>query len=113
MDYRFLKYSPSTLYCTCANIESFKEAEIQKPIIKFGRSNYEVNDVKVPGGIAISRRHCVIINFKDDIWIYDLGSTGTYLNEKRIKNKAPLIGRNTVRIGNTKYEFTNDKSKLF
>jgi hypothetical protein len=72
MDYRFNKYSPSTLYCTKGDIENFKEVETTKPIIKFVRTNFEVNDVSVPGGLNISRRHCVIINFKDDIWIYDL-----------------------------------------
>jgi tetratricopeptide (TPR) repeat protein len=113
MDYRFNKYSPSTLYCTKGNLEDFKEAETTKPIIKFGRENYQVNDVRVPGGTAISRRHCVIVNFKDDIWIYDLNSTGTYVNEKRINIKAPLIGRNSVRLGKVEYEFTNDKTKLF
>jgi len=113
MDYRFNKYSPSTFYCTNGNTEAFEEAETQKPIIKFGRHNYEVNDVLVPGGTNISRRHCVIINFKDDVWIYDLESTGTYVNGIKVKNKTPLIGRNTVRISKTEYEFTNDKSKLF
>lgn len=112
MDYRFNKYIPSTLYCTKGNNENFVEAEITKPIIKFGRENYQVNDVKVPGGTAISRRHCVIVNFKDDIWIYDLNSTGTFVNDKRISPKAPLIGRNTIRLGKAEYEFTNDKSKL-
>ena len=113
MDYRFNKYSPSTLYCTKGDIENFKEAETTKPIIKFGRTNFEVNDVSVPGGLNISRRHCVIINFKDDIWIYDLNSTGTYVNENRVKTKAPLIGKNTIRIAETEYELTNDRSILF
>ncbi len=113
MDYRFNKYSPSTLYCTAGNSEAFKEAETQKAIIKFGRESYDVNDVKVPNGTAISRRHCVIINFKDDVWLYDLDSTGTYVNGNKVVNKAPLIGRNIIRISKTEYEFTNDKSKLF
>jgi serine/threonine protein kinase len=113
MDYRFKKYIPSNLYCTKGNIENFVEANTKKAIIKFGREYYQVNDVKVPGGNAISRRHCVILNYKDDIWIYDLNSTGTFVNDKRITLKAPLIGRNTVRIGKVEYEFTNDKNKLF
>lgn len=113
MDYRFNKYSPSTLYCTAGNSEAFKEAETQKAIIKFGRESYDVNDVKVPNGTAISRRHCVIINFKDDVWLYDLDSTGTYVNGNKVENKTPLIGRNIIRISKTEYEFTNDKSKLF
>jgi tetratricopeptide (TPR) repeat protein len=113
MDYRFNKYTPSSFYCIKSSIEKFKDSETQKPIIKFGREGYDVNDIKVPGGTAISRRHCVIINYKDDVWLYDLNSTGTYVNDKKVKTKAPLIGRNTVRISSTEYEFTNDKSKLF
>ena len=72
-----------------------------------------VNDVKIPDGRSISRRHCLIINFKDDIWLHDLDSTGTILNGFRVVNKAPLIGRNKVRIFKTEFEFTNDKSRLF
>lgn len=113
MDYRFNKYSQSPLYCTAGNSEAFKEAETQKAIIKFGRESYDVNDVKIPNGTAISRRHCVIINFKDDVWLYDLDSTGTYVNGNKVVYKTPLIGRNTIRISKTEYEFTNDKSKLF
>lgn len=113
MDYRFNKYIPSTLYCTARNSEVFKETETQKAIIKFGRESYDVNDVKVPNGTAVSRRHCVIINFKDDVWLYDLDSTGTYMNGNKVVYKTPLIGRNTIRISKTEYEFTNDKSKLF
>jgi hypothetical protein len=113
MDFRFNKFTTSTFYCTNGNIDSFKEAQTEKVIIKFGREGYEVNDVRVPGGTAISRRHCVIINCKDDVWIYDLDSTGTYVNGSRVINKTPLIGRNTIRISKTEYEFTNDKTKLF
>lgn len=113
MDYRFNKYSPSTLYCTNGNTIAFKEAETQKAIIKFGKEGYDVNDVQLPGGASISRRHCVIINYKDDVWLYDLESTGTYKNGNRVINKIPLNGRNIVRIGKTEFEFTNDKSKLF
>jgi len=91
----------------------FKEAQTEKAIIKFGREGYDVNDVRVPGGTAVSRRHCVIINSKDDVWLNDLDSTGTYVNGNKVINKAPLIGRNTIRINKTAYEFTNDKSKLF
>lgn len=112
MDYRFNKFNTSTLYCTNANFEGFEDAETPKAIIKFGRDNFDVNDVKVQGGTAISRRHCLIINCKDDIWLYDLDSTGTYINGERVINKMPLIGRNKVKIGKTEYEFTNDKSKL-
>ena len=113
MDYRFNKFNTTTLYCADANLVGFKTGETEKPIIKFGRENYEVNDVKVPGGASISRRHCLIINSKDDFWIYDLDSTGTYMNGKRVNGKSPLVGRNIIRIGATEFEVTGDKSKLF
>ena len=113
MDYRFNIYKPSTLYGNKGSIDNFKDAETTKPIIKFGRENYDMNDVKVSGGRDVSRRHCVIINYKDDVWLYDLSSTGTYVNGNRVINKTPLIGRNTIRINETEYELTNDKTKLF
>lgn len=112
MDFRFNKFNTSTLYCTNGNAEGFKEAQTDRPIIKFGRESYEVNDVKVRGGTLISRRHCLIINCKDDVWIYDLDSTGVYVNGERVVDKRPINGRNLIRIGKTEYEFTNDKSKL-
>ena len=112
MDYRFNNFKESTLYCTNGNVDNFKEAETTIPIIKFGREGFDVNNVKVQGGLAISRRHCVIVNCKDDVWLYDLGSTGTYVNNNRIVGKTPLIGRNTIRMSRTEFEFTNDKTKL-
>ncbi len=113
MDYRFNKFNEAPFYCTDSKGEEFKSGETRKPIIKFGRKGYDVNDVKVSGGTAISRRHCVIINSKDDVWIYDLDSTGTYVNGEIVKGKMPLVGKNIIRIGNSEYEFTNDKTKLF
>ena len=100
MDYRFHKMLVSKLYFT------------DKRIIKFGRKGYEVNDVQVPGGTAISRRHCLIVNCKDDVWLYDLGSTGTYVNDEKVNDKVPLIGLNTIKIDKAEYKITTDQNKL-
>jgi len=112
MDYRFNKFIASTIFCTNTNSLLQKSGEILNPIIKIGRSSFPLNDIKVPGGTAISRRHCLIINCKDDVWLYDLESTGTFVNEERVIRKVPLIGKNTIRIGDAEYELTNDKDKL-
>ena len=112
MDYRFNDFKTSTLYCTNNNLETFKTGETQKAIITLGRDNYHVNDVRLPGGSAISRRHCVIVNCKDDVWLYDLNSTGTYVNTERVHHKVSLRGRKTITIGNTILETTTDKNKL-
>jgi pSer/pThr/pTyr-binding forkhead associated (FHA) protein len=62
--------------------------------------------------ILLSRRHCVIINCKDDVWLYDLESTGTYLNDEKVNRKVPILGFNKLTIGAVEYTITTDKSKL-
>ncbi|MDD3878137.1 MAG: protein kinase [Bacteroidales bacterium] len=113
MDYRFNNFSPSLLNFTENNPIAWKNKEFSNAIIKFGRYSYSINDVEVPGETTISRRHCIIINTKNDTWLYDLNSTGIYVNGERVKNKIPLVGKNIIRIGKFDFEITNDKSKLF
>lgn len=82
-------------------------------IIKFGREGYDANDIQVKGDTLPCRRHSLIINCKNDIWLYDLNSySGTFLNGEKIKNKAPLIGLNRITIAKTNYCIKTDKSKL-
>ena len=57
-------------------------------------------------------RRGVIVNCRDDVWLYDLNSTGTYLNGERVNGKVPLVGRNIVRIGNKEFNITSDKDSL-
>lgn len=85
---------------------------IKRPIIKFGREKYKVNDFQVAGANTISRRHCVIINSKNNTWLYDLESTGTYLNDERINGKAPISGFNKLRIGQEVFYLNTDRTKL-
>ena len=61
---------------------------------------------------AVSRRHCIIINTKDNVWLYDLESTGTEINDKIVTNKIPLIGYNKLKINDIYFTITTDKSKL-
>ena len=112
MDYRFNKFKPGTIYITNTDNPNQPPEKIEKPIITFGRESFICNDIKVPGGTSISRRHCLIINSKDDVWLYDLASTGTFVNNEIVIHKTPLIGRNLIRIGETQYEITNEKNEL-
>jgi len=112
MEYRFKNFNQGKLYVTNHSTSVENSVEISEPIIKIGREHFRVNDIGVPGGTSISRRHCLIINCKDDVWLYDLDSTGTFVNDERVNGKIPLVGKNTVRIGNAEYEITNDKTKL-
>ena len=112
MDYRFHKMLLNKLYFTDTTVSEEKEWNTDKRIIKFGREGYEVNDVQVRGGTAISRRHCLIVNCKDDVWLYDLGGTGTYVNNEKVVDKVPLIGLSTIRIDKAEYKITADQNKL-
>lgn len=111
-DYRFYKLQQTHLYFPEPLAPGVYLNSYNNFIIKFGREGFSDNTIEVPGGTAISRGHCIIINTKDDVWLYDLNSTGTYLNEDRLSNKSQIIGRNDIRIHKTVYTVTTDNNKL-
>jgi serine/threonine protein kinase len=112
MDFHFNSLKENTLSFFGNQENENQIISTNKPIIKFGREEYDANDYQVPGSNTISRRHCVIINSKDNVWLYDLESTGTYLNDERVNNKIPIIGHNKLTIGKTDFNITTDKTKL-
>ena len=112
MDYRFRKLSPSPIYVADERTSERRPRQINELIVTFGREGFRFNNVQVGGGGNVSRRHCVVVNCRDDVWLYDLESTGTYVNGERVKGKVPLVGRSTVRVGNREYVLTSDKEAL-
>ncbi len=114
MDYRFEtmeKAKLSPLYWKVAHSNE-QYNKIESPIITIGRQGYQQNMIMIPGDNMVSRRHCVIVNCKDDIWLYDLESTGTVVNNLRLKGKMPLIGKNFIRIGKIEIEITDNPNRL-
>ncbi len=112
MDYRFRKLTRSPLFISEEPAAAKKPRQLKALIITFGREGYQLNDVQVAGGTNVSRRHCVLVNCRGDVWLYDLGSTGTNVNGERVKGKMPLIGRSIVRIGGKEFVVTSDKDNL-
>lgn len=112
MDFHFNSITKNTITFLESNDKRASLGSFDKTIVKIGRKGYEMNDIEVPGGTSISRRHCVLVNCKDDVWVYDLGSTGTYLNNEKVKTKAQITGVNTLKIGQFEYVMTTDNSKL-
>ncbi len=85
--------------------------EIHKAIYRIGRTDYG-NDMEFPTNM-VSRRHAVIINQKNDVWLYDLASTGSMLNGFKVTRISPLIDRSTIEINKGfKMIFENDLEKL-
>ena len=112
MDFQFniLKENTITILETNNKIDTINS--FNNTILKFGREEYNQNDIQVSGENAVSRRHCIIINTKDNVWLYDLESTGTEINDTIVANKIPLIGYNKLKIKDIHFTITTDKTKL-
>lgn len=112
MDFQFNTLKENTITILETNNKIATPNSFNNPIIKFGREEYNQNDIQVSGSNAVSRRHCVIINSKNNVWLYDLESTDTELNDEIVVNKVPLIGYNKLKIRDIYFTITTDKSKL-
>tara|TARA_R110002050_G_scaffold291316_1_gene445714 strand:+ start:28778 stop:30481 length:1704 start_codon:yes stop_codon:yes gene_type:complete len=71
------------------NLDRNNQKEVNKAIATIGRTGYQ-NDIEF-GNSKVSRKHAVIINQKNDLWIYDLNSTGIWVDGIRVKKRAPLL----------------------
>jgi pSer/pThr/pTyr-binding forkhead associated (FHA) protein len=50
---------------------------------------------------SASRRHAVIVNMGNEVWLHDLHSTvGSWVDGVRVHGKQPLMGVHDVKIGN-------------
>ena len=84
--------------------------ELKEPIITIGR--LDNNRVCLPD-THVSRRHCAIVNYRDDVWIYDLGSTyGVFVDGKRLDRKAYLEGVHAVVLGQTELTLRSKRELL-
>jgi len=77
--------------------EEEQREETQRPIITIGSlpsNNLVLDDA------SVSRRHAAIINFPDDVWVYDLGSAlGVSVDGRKVVGRMFLDGVHDVRIG--------------
>jgi Tfp pilus assembly protein PilF len=76
--------------------------EISAPIITIGA--LDTNTIALPDR-SVSRRHALIVNFPNEVWLYDLGSKfGTYLNEYRVSGRIFLDGVHRLTMGQSTVE---------
>ena len=53
----------------------------------------------------VSRRHAIIVNFPDDVWLYDLESTsGTMIDKDPVCGRVFLDGVHQITIGKSVIE---------
>ena len=97
-DFRFgKKKSRSRINAVSIEIPGKEQRDYSQTIITIGRN--PANMISTPDH-SVSRRHCVIVNYPDDVWIYDLASTGgTFINGERICGKMFLLGVCELTVG--------------
>jgi len=97
-DFRFgKKKSRSRINAVSIEIPGKEQRDYSQTIISIGRNS--ANMISAPDP-SVSRRHCVIVNYPDDVWIYDLASTcGTFINGERICGKMFLLGVCELTVG--------------
>jgi serine/threonine protein kinase len=91
------------------NVLSIKQVsttrEFKEKIVGIGRS--QSNQFIISDHLA-SRRHCLVVNFPDDIWLYELNSTsGTFVDDKKVRRKQFLLGVRDVRIGDSQFQIAS------
>lgn len=110
-DYRFgtdeKRRKPQLLFFDLGDGYQFSQ---QTPLVTLGR--LDANNIPF-GQNGISRRHAVIINLPNDVWIYDLGSaTGVKLDGQRVRGKAFLDGVHVLSIGTRNIKVATDEGLL-
>ena len=77
-------------------------SEMDSPLISIG--SLSGNDVVLKES-QVSRRHAVIVNFPNEVWLYDLGSTfGTRLDNEPVCGRMILDGVHRISMGSTTIE---------
>ena len=84
----------------------------KKSIVSFGRKGINDNDVAPYSDNNISRHHFVIINQKNDVWLYDMSMLGLQIDGMPVKGKAFLLGRHIIKLGTKEIIIISDSSKF-
>lgn len=80
-------------------------------IITIGRKDFN-NTIEL-SGLSVSRKHCAIIPLKKETWLYDLNSTGTFIDNQKVQNRVLLTHKHEIDIGQHSLTINVDKNKLF
>ena len=84
--------------------------DIDQPIVTIG--SLRKNDI-VLSDPTVSRRHCAIVNYRDDVWLYDLGSTvGTVVDAQRLVGRVFLDGVHEVVVGKLRIRVAASNDRL-
>lgn len=97
-EYRFGMQHRSAQQNTIAvHMTDSARREMSLPILSIG--SLRGNDIVIDHP-SVSRRHAVIVNFPNEVWIHDLGSTcGTEVDGKKLAGRTFLDGVHDIKVG--------------
>ena len=94
----------------CLKFDDESHTSLQRSFITVGRLDSNHIQFEQRG---TSRRHAVILNFPDDVWVYDLGSvTGTMVDGCPVRSKKFLDGVHNIQVGSRNIEVAIKESLL-
>jgi hypothetical protein len=83
----------------------------KSPVVTIG--SLAANEVMLSHG-SVSRRHCAIVNYPGDVWLYDLDSTrGTRIDGQPLAGRMLLDEVHDVELGDLRLRITPDRRRLF
>ncbi len=78
------------------------QTQTSAPLVSIG--SWVKNDIALDDA-SVSRRHALIANFPNDVWLYDLGSTrGIRVDDNAVSGRAFLDGVHRVMVGRLEVE---------
>ena len=107
-EYKFRKFYKSKNGVT-VEIDG-KEFHSDKHVISIGRKGF--NNTFSVGDSSVSRRHLVIVNKKNDVWLYDMSTLGTFVNGIKVQRRFFLLGRCEIQAGRKTIFVKSDRNLL-
>jgi len=87
-----------------------ESATFTDPIVTIGRDPANAHVIEQTD---VSRWHCVVVNFRGDVWLYDLSSThGTTLDGQRLNRRARIDGVHEIKASSAALTIVSEEGLL-
>jgi tetratricopeptide (TPR) repeat protein len=87
-----------------------ESATFTVPIVTIGR---DAANAYVIEQTDVSRWHCAVVNFRGDVWLYDLNSThGTAVDGERLNKRARIDGVHEIKASGAAFTIVSEEGRL-
>ena len=87
-----------------------ESATFNDPIVTIGR---DPTNAYVIEQTDVSRWHCIVLNFRGDVWLYDLNSThGTAVDGQRLDKRTRIDGVHEIKASGAALTIVSEEGRL-